>query len=346
MCISAVMDVRRKFEQSLQDTVEEWKSREEVRGIFVYGSYVRGTATISSDLDIAIIWNEDEAPARLIARHKGVLIDMDFMTPEGIEVVLQHEATDAFEVAGVISRLRSARIEYDPDQLLADWLTRVQDYTWPEEVMEREKESILESFGCAKVFLEKGDTASASYAMRLGILRLARLVLMRNNNFSIIKPAEVFSELRMLDPVSSQLFLRAFKLKGVSENRLMTILDDLKKWLIEAVERFEREDRTEEEVIALLTQAQRYYYGANGLTINGDNELAMLEIRRCIPMIGMALLMLSDTSFEQEDSLLEFLRENEKEFYDEIISEYGGYDMQPRGIERAIGEATFIVNRL
>ena len=340
------MDVRRKFEQSLQDTVEEWKSREEVRGIFVYGSYVRGTATISSDLDIVIIWNDNEAPARLIARHKGVLIDMDFITPEGIEVVLQDEATDAFEVAGVISRLRSARIEYDPDQLLVDWLNRVGEYAWPTEMIDRVKERILESLSCAKIFLDKGDTASASYAMRLGILRLARLVLMRNNNFSIIKPAEVLSELRMLDPVSYQLFLRAFKLKGVSENKLMIILEEIKKWLIEAVERFEREDRTEEEIITLLTQAQRYYYGAYGLTINGDNELAMLEIRRCIPMIGMALLLLSDTQLEKEDSLLEFLREKEMEFYDEIISEYGGYDMQPKGIERAIGEATFIVDRL
>ncbi|TFG11514.1 hypothetical protein EU537_12160 [Candidatus Thorarchaeota archaeon] len=340
------MDVRRKFEQSLQDTVEEWKSREEVRGIFVYGSYVRGTATMSSDLDVVIIWNEDEAPARLIARHKGVLIDMDFMTPEGIEVILEDEATDAFEVAGVISRLRGARIEYDPDKLLVDWLSRVEDYTWPEEMIDRVKERILESLSYAKKFLEKGDAASANYAMRLGILRLARLVLMRNNNFSIIKPAEVLSELRMLDPVSYQLFLRSFKLKGVSENQLMIILDDIKKWLIEAVERFEREDRTEEEVINLLTQAQRYYYGANGLTINGDYELAVLEIRRCIPMIGMALLRLSEIPLEREDALLKSLKENEKEFYEEIIMEYGGYDMQPKGIERAIGEATFLVNRL
>ena len=63
-------------------------------------------------------------------------------------------------------------------------------------------------------------------------------------------------------------------------------------------------------------------------------------------MIGMALLTLSDTQFEQEDSLLVALRENEKEFYDEVILEYGGYDMQPKCIDRAIGEATFIVNRL
>jgi predicted nucleotidyltransferase len=57
-----MMNLRRRFDSALHDTVKEWKKQKNVRGIFVYGSYARGTQTANSDLDIGMIWDGDEAP--------------------------------------------------------------------------------------------------------------------------------------------------------------------------------------------------------------------------------------------------------------------------------------------
>ena len=57
-------DLHRRFDTALNDTVKEWKSHKEVKGIFAYGSFVRGTVTANSDLDIGIVWGADDAPVR------------------------------------------------------------------------------------------------------------------------------------------------------------------------------------------------------------------------------------------------------------------------------------------
>ena len=81
-------DIRDRFNTALKDTVQEWKQHDNVVGIFVYGSYVQGTITANSDLDIGIIWRGDDAPVRLMSTHKEVVIDMVFMTVSEVEYVL------------------------------------------------------------------------------------------------------------------------------------------------------------------------------------------------------------------------------------------------------------------
>ena len=87
-------DLDNRFKEVMNDTVKEWKSHSSVIGIFVYGSYVRGTITANSDLDIAIVWKEDEAPVSLLSSHKEVRVDMVFMTVSEIEAVLEGTTTD------------------------------------------------------------------------------------------------------------------------------------------------------------------------------------------------------------------------------------------------------------
>ena len=82
-----MIDLHRKFQTALKDTVDEWKKRKQVSGIFTYGSVVKGTATASSDLDLAIVWDGEEAPARLMAEHKGVIVDMDFIPKSNIDKI-------------------------------------------------------------------------------------------------------------------------------------------------------------------------------------------------------------------------------------------------------------------
>ena len=98
--------------------------------------------------------------------------------------------------------------------------------------------------------------------------------------------------------------------------------------------------------LELINHAQRDYYGALSLTYNGDFELAVLEMRHSIEMIGMALLSLSGKSFDKPSDFIPSLRENETEFFNEMFVQHGAFEFQSTGIQRSIAEAQFIANRL
>ncbi len=342
------MDLHRKFQMALSDTVEEWKKRDEVKGIFTYGSFARGTATANSDLDLVIIWEGEEAPARLMSEHMGVNIDMDFMTPAMIEEIFDDKEDQAFTVAGVISRLKGAHIEFDKDGMLITWLEKAATYSWPQNNMSAIKEHAEIKFQQADGHLSSDDVVSAVHEMRRGIFDLARLVLMKNSLFNIIKPSEVLSDVRMLDPMMYQLILRTFRLKGIDEGKMLTILEDVESWLEKAVNRFEESEdiASDSPVRAHLTQAQRYYYGSQTLTLNGEFELAILEMRRALAMVGTALLALQGNPVEAGGSLMAKIREHEPVFYEEVMLKYGAFDLLPTGVQRGLGEARFISQRL
>ncbi len=342
------MDLHRKFNTALKDTVDEWKKRDEVQGIFTYGSVVKGTATAASDLDLVIIWGGEEAPARLLAEHMGVRVDMDFITPAKIEEIFDDKEDHAFTVAGVISRLKGARVEFDKEGALKKWLAKASSFMWPEYIMNKVKKEALERLEKAEGYLAGDDVESAVHAMRSGIFDLARVVLMRNNSFNIIKPSEVLSDVRMLDPMMYQLFLRTFRLKGFGEGKMLEMLGIVNDWLNKAIEGFEQsEDISPDSPIgAHLAQAQRYYYGSQTLTLNGEYELAVLEMRRSITMIGLALLSLNGTPVEPGESVPAKLRDCDQTFYEEVMVEFGALDLIPKGVQRGIGEARFMAQRL
>ena len=343
-----MMDLHRKFNTALKDTVDEWKKRDEVQGIFTYGSVVKGTATTNSDLDLVIIWRGEEAPARLLAEHMGVVVDMDFITPAKIEEIFDDKEDLAFTIAGLISRLKGARVEFDRDGILKGWVEKAAEYTWPEVTMNKEKNEALEKLQKAEGYLAEDDVESAVHSMRGGIFDLARVIIMRNNSFNIIKPSEVLSDVRMLDPKMYQLFLRTFRLKGFGEGKLLAILDVVKDWLKKTVDRFEESETVtpESPVGAHLTQAQRYYYGSHTLTLNGEYELAILEMRRSITMMGLAMLALEGNPVEPGESVTAKLREFEPTFYEQVMVEYGALDLIPKGVQRGIGEARFMAERV
>ncbi|MHA1906836.1 MAG: nucleotidyltransferase family protein [Candidatus Thorarchaeota archaeon] len=343
-----MMDLHRKFNTALKDTVDEWKKRDEVQGIFTYGSVVKGTATTNSDLDLVIIWEGEEAPARLLAEHMGVVVDMDFITPAKIDEIFDDKEDHAFTVASVISRLKGARVEFDREGALRKWLAKASNYTWPETTMSKVKTGALAKLEKAEEYLTENDVESAVHEMRSGIFDLARVVIMRNNVFNIIKPSEVLSDVRMLDPMMYQLFLRTFRLKGFGEGKLLEMLEIVKDWLKKAVDSFEKsEDITPESPVgAHLTQAQRYYYGSQTLTLNGEYELAVLEMRRSITMIGLALLALNGHPVETGESVPAKLRDCDQAFYEQVMVEFGALDLIPKGVQRGIGEARFMAQRL
>ena len=338
------MDIRAKFEQALQDTVDEWKKQEHVEGMFVYGSYVNKAQTPDSDLDVCIVWDQDEAPVRLLSRHKGVRIDMTFITPESIREVLNRASENPQQIAKVIERVKDSKVAYDRSGRLEEWRAIAEDYVWPEEAVIMMKERTAGELDQAKKLLEENRVSSIC-ELRNALFDLARTILMIDNRFSIIRTADVLSEARMLNPAMYSLFLRTFKLRGMNEKQIMKALENVKSWLREAEKQLDKSD-LDTVVIPLLNRAQRHYFGALSLTINASYELAVLEMRHAIYMIGNALLAMR--GIEEPDSLefITSLREKENEFYEDMLLSLCEFDLQPKAIKRAIDESKFILARL
>ncbi|MFW9843697.1 MAG: nucleotidyltransferase domain-containing protein [Candidatus Thorarchaeota archaeon] len=340
-------DIHRRFEDALKDTVAEWKQNKNVKGIFVYGSYVQGTITATSDLDIGIIWDGDEAPVRLMSTHKEVIIDMTFLTVDEVKTVLDCTTQDVFRISEVVNRFRTSRVLYDPDKMLQTWQNSVQSYVWSDEVINSVKKLALDELSRAKNFLENEDEESAIYEARDGLLHLGRVIVMTNNIFTMHKPAEVLTEIRMLDPITYKLFLRTFKLKGMDEPKLLVVLEEIKDWM-ERTEKQLEEITSESHVIeatALLAKAQREHHGAQSLTYAGDYELAVLEMRQATCTLGRSMVaaMGQDT---EDVAFIPLLRISDQEFFKQVLVEHGAYDIQPAEINRIISEAQFLAHRI
>jgi len=341
-----MMNLRRRFDSALHDTVKEWKKQKNVKGIFVYGSYARGTITANSDLDIGVIWDGDEAPVQLLTKHKEVLIDLIFMTVKEIEDVIEGKAEDAYRIAEIVGRLRGANVQHDKRGALKTWQKTFAEYSWPADVVDGLLARAIDGLEDAKRYDEEGNSVCAVHELRSALFDLGRAILMKNNMFCITRASEVLTEVRMIDPMLYKLFLRMFKLRGYNEKQLLSILDEIKHWLEVAESRFEQ-TTVDELTTEFLTQAQREYHGALNLTFSGDLELAVLEMQGATYMLGRALLATGGMpSMSRGCALVTQLRDNESVYFNQILVEYGELDFQPAPIRRGIGEALFIARRL
>lgn len=344
---SNMKDLQNRFKEALDDTVKEWKDHSNVKGIFVYGSYVRGTITANSDLDICIIWGGEEAPVRLMSTHKEVLVDMAFMTISEIESVLDGTTSDILKISEVVNRLRTSKVLHDSKKMLDSWRKSAQQYVWSSSVINNAKTIALEFLSRARRFIDEGDHESSIYEVREGLFHLGRIAVMMNNIFTILRPAEVLTEVRMLDPIIYQLFLRTYKLKGMDEPKLLSILKEINIWMVQA-EKLLEETANENiaiKVTGLLSQAQREYHGSLGLTYGGDYELAVLEMRQAICTLGRGIVILRGGS-DDEGTFIASLKKYNDEFFKQIFVEYGAYDIQPAEIRRIINEAEYIARRI
>lgn len=340
-------DLHRRFDTALRDTVKEWKSHDDVKGIFTYGSFVRGTITANSDLDIGIVWGADDAPVRLMSTHKEVPIDMVFMTISDVEGVFSGTTNEVTKISEVINRLRNSRVVHDTDGLVKSWQEKTVNYTWSEESISQVKNTSMEHLKRARKFAQEDEGPSAIFELREGLFNLGRVVIMINNIFHILKPAEVLTEIRMLDPITYSLFLRAYKLKGMNEQKLLKVLGDMRQWLEIAESRMDTVTLDEQAVLSteLLSQAQREYQGSLRLSYSGDFELAVLEMRQAACSLGRALITLKEFSSFVDGAFMDQIGETEPVFYEEILMEHGAYDILPKEITRIISETEFIAQR-
>ncbi|NHJ14093.1 MAG: nucleotidyltransferase domain-containing protein [Candidatus Thorarchaeota archaeon] len=340
-----MFDLKSRFNATLKDTVEEWKKHEKVKGIFVYGSFVRGTITSTSDLDLLVIWKESEAPVQLVSEHMAVRVDMLFKPAKLVDDILDGKVDDVLQVAELVEILRNAQVVFDADGSLKNWKKRVADFAWSEDAIETMKSRVELSLTSALRNAESEDTISAIHDLRTGLFDLGRVIVMKNNCFSIMKPSEILTEIRLLDPLAYQLFIRTFKLRGLEEDDLMVILQEIEQWIGIALERV-GDGTADEYVMELLTRVQRGHHGATNCTFAGDFELAVLEMRRAIDDLGKVLIALTGKFDVDQTSFIQELKESEPVYYETILVQFGAFDFTAKGVLRGVSEARFIAQRL
>ncbi|MFX1368928.1 MAG: nucleotidyltransferase domain-containing protein [Promethearchaeota archaeon] len=340
-----MFDLKSRFNTALKDTVNEWKTHDKVKGIFAYGSFVRGTVTATSDLDLCVVWSNTEAPVQLLSEHMQVRVDMLFKTPKMIEDVLDGKIEDASQIAEVVALLRNAQVVYDEDGSLKEWQKQAANFAWSDKAIDIVKERAELSLESALRNAEAEDTISAIHDLRTGLFDLGRVIVMKNNYFSIMKPSEILTEIRLLDPLAYQLFIRTFKLRGLEEDDLMEILGEIEQWIDIAMSRV-GDGTADEYVTELLTRVQREYHGARNCTLSGDYELAVLEMRRTVDNLGRVLIALSGKFDVDQTNFIQELKESEPVYYETILVQFGGFEFTVKGVLRGVGEAKFIAQRL
>ncbi len=344
-----MMDLYRRFETALNEIVEEMKAQKQVRGVFTFGSYVKGTTTIDSDLDVCVVWDEDDAPVELIAEKKDVRIDLLYKTVSEIQKTLSGEITDVLKIGAIVGMLRDAKIAFDRDGLIKKWQETARGYSWSDEMIASVKKKVDDHLRRAVQYNEQEeDSVNAVHELRCALFEIGRVILMRNNIFTIVKPAEILNEVRMLDPITYQLFLRAFKLKRFErEEELTDALGMVKAWMQKMISKYENsEGPVDSEIISDISEAQRQYYGSYRLTLNGEYELAILEMCEAINLIGRAMVELDGHRITDETSLITLIRNHEEEFFNTIVMPLGSFQFPPKAVRRSISEAQFIAQRI
>jgi predicted nucleotidyltransferase len=154
-----MMELPEKVRRTLEKLAKELMVREEVYGLGLFGSWSRGDATTSSDVDLIIVSSgnfEDEYVERIALN--GLLIDLDFIPKRWIHGPTPPELDQ---------KLYEAQILYDRDWSLANaklWMTK--SYSSPERVEIRTEAHIIESdiyLSRATSALSKGDLQSAKF---------------------------------------------------------------------------------------------------------------------------------------------------------------------------------------
>lgn len=143
-----MMRLPEKIRRGLEKTVKEMMLREDVYGIGLFGSWSRGDATPTSDIDLLIIVKSN-LPHEYVERTtvNGVMIDFEFIPKKWIQGPMPTELDQ---------KLYEVQIFYDRDWSLTNTkLLMVKSYSSPERVDMRTRAHIIE----ADIYLSRATSA-------------------------------------------------------------------------------------------------------------------------------------------------------------------------------------------
>ncbi len=339
-------DLRIKYNDALHETVTGLKSRDDIIGIFAFGSYARGTLTARSDLDVfAILKNEPEETRRIEIRN-DVVVDIFFSSETNFERIFNSEESDVIKIASVIFPLKTALIVWDPDKKVKEYFDKAKDYKWNPEQIDLLKADALEKFDRVADIVDEGDAETGIHVLRKGVLSLGKVVQMRNNSFDILTPSRTLDEVRIFSPLVYETFLRSFLLRGADADTLLDVTKEIKAWVDETKERIEKSQSEHKKKLSYLAlEAHDELETAIDNIYGDDTEMAMLQIQYTLEKLGKILLLLEGIDVVDDADIIKELRKNNHPFYQVLINQ-GRYQIQPREVKRYASEATFLAQRI
>jgi predicted nucleotidyltransferase len=168
-----MMELPEKVRRTLEKVVKELMVRQEIYGLGLFGSWSRGDAAASSDVDLLVVSSgnfEDEYVERIALN--GLLLDLDFIPKSWIHGPIPPELDQ---------KLYEAQILYDRDWSLANaklWVTK--SYSSPDRVEIRTEAHIIESdiyLSRATSALSKGDFRSAKFFAPVAMENTLKILL-------------------------------------------------------------------------------------------------------------------------------------------------------------------------
>jgi predicted nucleotidyltransferase len=168
-----MMKLPEKIRRTLEKVVREMRVREDVYGLGLFGSWGRGDAEASSDVDLLIVSNgnfKDEYVERIAVN--GLFIDLDFIPLQWIHGAIPTELDQ---------RLQETHILYDRDWSLANAkLFMAKFYSSPERVEMRAEAHIIDSdiyLSRATSAFSKGDFRSAQFFAIVALEKILRVLM-------------------------------------------------------------------------------------------------------------------------------------------------------------------------
>ncbi|MBX5320880.1 MAG: nucleotidyltransferase domain-containing protein [Candidatus Bathyarchaeota archaeon] len=143
-----MMRLPEKIRRVLEKTVKEMMLREDVYGLGLFGSWSRGDATPTSDIDLLVI-AKDNFPHEYVERTtaNGLMIDFNFIPQKWIRGPIPPELDQ---------KLYEAQIFYDRDWTLTNTkLLMAKSYSSPERIDMRTKAHIIET----DIYLSRATSA-------------------------------------------------------------------------------------------------------------------------------------------------------------------------------------------
>ncbi|MEM1536643.1 MAG: nucleotidyltransferase domain-containing protein [Candidatus Bathyarchaeia archaeon] len=183
-----------KVRRALEKIVRELTAREDVYGLGLFGSWSRGDAAATSDVDLLILTKSDipeEYVERIVA--DGLMIDLNFIPMKWVQGPLPSELDQ---------KLFEAQILYDRDWTLTNIkMLMVKTYSSPERVDIRTNAHAVEAdihLSRATSALSKGDNLSAwlfaSTALENVLKILLEIALQPISSSHFIEKAEAATE--------------------------------------------------------------------------------------------------------------------------------------------------------
>lgn len=103
------------MEELITSEVEELKKRDEIKAVFIVGSYARNPDAEHNDIDFLVIV-EGEERWRKTEEVQNIIVEKFFNTEEWIEKYLSSEQDKWY----VVQWLENADLRYDPDNLIEE----------------------------------------------------------------------------------------------------------------------------------------------------------------------------------------------------------------------------------